>query len=98
MPTGMEKPILVPVWLLWAQALSILISVVGAVVHYNLRTTQARKVKHALKRLFIAAARENNLARMRRGCKVVESVIYRISDGSWFRIGFLSACLTVSYF
>ena len=98
MPTGIDKPILVPVWLLWAQALCILISVVGAIVHYNLRTTQARKVKHALKRLFVAAARENNLERMRRGCKVVESAIYRVSDGSWARIGFLSACLTVFYF
>jgi hypothetical protein len=38
MPAGIEKPILAPVWLLWAQAICILISVAGAFVHYNLRT------------------------------------------------------------
>jgi hypothetical protein len=88
----------VPLWLLWAEALSVALSVAGIALHYNLRTLNRRRVKHAVVRFFVAAARENRLTRIRNAFASVERGLRTVYGHKVWRIVLISFLLSFFYF
>jgi hypothetical protein len=87
----------VPLWLLWTRAIFVAISVAGIAVHYNLRLRGRRKVRHAVARFFVHAARENRLGRVRMAASIVESGMKKVYGPRPLRIILISLSLSMIY-
>ena len=78
--------------------MSVALSVAGIALHYNLRTLNRRRVKHAVVRFFVAAARENRLTRIQNAFASVEKGLRTVYGHKVWRVVLISFLLSVLYF